>query len=248
MSREPDQQPYAASAAAASAPPPIPPRTTGTGDRTGFAIFLMCAVSFIFALQDAFSRVLGSAYPPELIVMLRYWVFAAFVIALTARQPGGIRRALRTRRPVTQIARGVLLAAEVLVMIEAFVRLGLIETHAVFAVYPLMIAALSGPILGEKVGWRRWTAIGIGFAGILFILQPGGGVMTPAALLPALAALLFAIYGLLTRHVSRDDPASVSFFWTGTAARSPSRWSASGNGSFWRRATGSGWDACASAG
>ncbi|MBU2956371.1 DMT family transporter [Paracoccus sp. C2R09] len=181
------------------------------------AIFLMCAVSFIFALQDALSRVLGGAYPPELIVMLRYWVFAAFVIAMTARQPGGIRRALRTRRPVTQIARGVILALEVLVMIESFVRLGLIETHAVFAVYPLMIAALSGPFLGEKVGWRRWTAIGIGFVGILVILQPGGGVMTPAALLPALAALLFAVYGVLTRHVSRDDPASVSFFWTGTA-------------------------------
>ena len=214
-----DPTPYAATAAAASAPPPVPPVTGGGGgaDRTGLAIFLMCAVSFIFALQDAFSRILGASYAPELIVMLRYWVFAVFVIALTARQPGGIARALRTRRPVTQIARGVILALEVLVMIEAFVRLGLIETHAVFAVYPLMVAALSGPVLGERVGWRRWTAIGIGFAGILVILQPGGGVMTPAALLPALAALLFAVYGLLTRHVSRDDPAAVSFFWTGIA-------------------------------
>ncbi|MBM3603883.1 MAG: DMT family transporter [Alphaproteobacteria bacterium] len=175
----------------------------------------MCAVSFIFALQDGFSRVLASHYPPVLIVMLRYWVFAVFVIALVSRQPGGLQRAIRTRRPLTQIARGVILALEVVLMIEAFVRLGLIETHAVFSVYPLLVAALSGPVLGERVGWRRWTAIAIGFCGILVILDPGSGVISVNALLPFGAALMFALYGLLTRHVSRDDPAMVSFFWTG---------------------------------
>nr|WP_111299932.1 DMT family transporter [Paracoccus saliphilus] len=215
----PDDQshpPYAASAATASAPPPLPPVTKGPGrDRTGLAIFLMCAVSLIFAFQDAFSRVLGSQYPASLIVMLRYWVFAAFAVVLVSRQPGGLRRAIRTKRPLTQIARGAILALEVMLMVEAFVRLGLIETHAVFSVYPLMVAALSGPLLGEKVGWRRWTAIGVGFSGILVILNPGGGVVSTTALLPFASALLFALYGLLTRHVSRDDPAMVSFFWTG---------------------------------
>ncbi|MFN3524960.1 MAG: DMT family transporter [Paracoccus sp. (in: a-proteobacteria)] len=218
MSDDRSHPPYAASAATASAPPPIPPVTPPPlQDRTGLAIFLMCAVSFIFALQDGFSRVLGGQYPAVLVVMIRYWVFAAFVIALVARQPGGLRRAIRTKRPLTQIARGVILALEVVVMVEAFVRLGLIETHAVFAVYPLLVAALSGPVLGERVGWRRWTAIGVGFSGILVILNPGGGVLSIEALLPLIAALMFAVYGLLTRHVSRDDPAIVSFFWTGIA-------------------------------
>jgi drug/metabolite transporter (DMT)-like permease len=96
------------------------------------------------------------------------------------------------------------------------VVLGLVESHAVFAVYPLLIAALSGPILGEKVGWRRWTAIGIGFVGVLIILQPGFGVFQPAALIPLVAALMFALYGLLTRYAARQDSAAVSFFWTGT--------------------------------
>ncbi|RJL11691.1 DMT family transporter [Paracoccus siganidrum] len=210
--------PYAASAASASAPPPIPPSTRPpVRDRTGLAILLMCLVSFIFALQDGFSRVLGEGYPPVLVVMIRYWVFAVFVIALVSRQPGGLKRAVRTRRPLTQIFRGVILVAEVLIMVEAFVRLGLVETHAVFTAYPLLVAALSGPVLGEKVGWRRWTAIGIGFIGILVILQPGSGVMRIEALLPFAAALMFALYGLLTRHVSRDDPPIVSFFWTGIA-------------------------------
>jgi drug/metabolite transporter (DMT)-like permease len=58
---------------------------------------------------------------------------------------------------------GVILVAEIAVMLVAFVKLGLIEAHAVFTCYPLLVAALSGPILGEKVGWRRWSAILVGF-------------------------------------------------------------------------------------
>jgi drug/metabolite transporter (DMT)-like permease len=116
---------------------------------------------------------------------------------------------------VLQTTRGLLLALEVCVMVLAFVLLGLVESHAVFTCYPLLVAALSGPVLGERVGWRRWTAIGIGFVGVLIILQPGLRVFSPAALVPLLSAFLFALYGLLTRYVSRNDPASVSFFWTG---------------------------------
>ncbi|WP_347137711.1 DMT family transporter [Paracoccus sp. SSK6] len=217
MSKDQNHPPYAASAATASAAPPVPARTGAVPDRTGLAILLMCATSFIFALQDAFSRMLGSEYPPVLVVMLRYWVFALFVIAMVARQPGGLRRAIRTKRPKTQLLRGAILVLETTLMVEAFVRLGLVGTHAIFTAYPLLVAALSGPILGEKVGWRRWTAIGVGFVGILIILQPGSAVLNLGSVLAFVSALLFALYGLLTRHVSRDDPATVSFFWTGIA-------------------------------
>lgn len=217
MPKDQNHPPYAASAATASAPPPVPPRTGAVPDRTGLAILLMCATSFIFAMQDAFSRMLGSEYPPVLVVMIRYWVFALFVIAMVARQPGGLRRAIRTKRPKTQLLRGAILVLETTLMVEAFVRLGLVGTHAIFTAYPLLVAALSGPILGERVGWRRWTAIGVGFVGILIILQPGSAVLNLGSVLAFVSALLFALYGLLTRHVSRDDPATVSFFWTGIA-------------------------------
>jgi drug/metabolite transporter (DMT)-like permease len=100
-------------------------------------------------------------------------------------------------------------------MVVAFVTLGLIESHAVFTAYPLLVAAFSGPILGEKVGWRRWAAIGAGFIGVLIILQPGSGVLSVTALIPLLAATMYAVYSLLTRYVARRDAASVSFFWTG---------------------------------
>ncbi len=186
-----------------------------TEQNTRLGIWLMVATTFVFAMQDGISRHLAGEYNVFMVVMIRFWFFAAFVMMLAARKPGGIRAAIRTRYPWLQVSRGLLLALEVCVMVLAFVLLGLVESHAVFTCYPLLVAALSGPVLGEKVGWRRWTAIGIGFIGVLIILQPGLRVFSPAALIPLLSAFLFALYGLLTRYVSRGDSASVSFFWTG---------------------------------
>lgn len=178
-------------------------------------IWLMIGASFVFAAQDGLSRHLAGTYNVTMVVMLRFWFFAAFVIMLAARQPGGLRAAARTAQPWLQVARGVLLVAEICVMVVAFVLLGLVESHAIFTSYPLLTAALSGPILGERVGWRRWAAIGAGFAGVLIILQPGVSVFSVVALVPLASATLFAIYGLLTRYVARQDSSATSFFWTG---------------------------------
>lgn len=182
---------------------------------TRLGIWLMVATTLVFAVQDGISRHLAENYNVMMVVMVRFWAFAIFVSLLAMRSGGGIRQAVRTRHPFIQIARGLILVFEICVMVVAFTRLGLIESHAVFTAYPLLVAALSGPVLGEKVGWRRWTAIGIGFVGVLIILQPGSGVFSVWALLPFASALMFALYGLLTRYVARGDSASVSFFWTG---------------------------------
>lgn len=187
-----------------------------TSQNTRFGIWLMVLTTAIFAAQDGISRHLADAYNVQMVIMIRYWFFAAFVIALAARHAGGLRRAAATRQPLVQAFRGVLLVVEVNTMVLGFVYLGLVESHAVFASYPLLIAALSGPILGEKVGWRRWSAIGVGFTGMLIILQPDAGVFSIYSLLPLAAALMFALYGLLTRYVARQDSAATSFFWTGT--------------------------------
>ena len=178
-------------------------------------ITLMVITTFVFAVQDGLSRHLASEYNVMMVVMIRYWFFAAFVIALAKRHAGGLRAAARTSQPVLQIFRGLLLAAEICVMIVAFTILGLVESHAVFTCYPLLVAALSGPVLGESVGWRRWAAIGVGFIGVLIILQPGMSVFDPAAVIPLVAAAMFAVYGLLTRYVARRDNTATSFFWTG---------------------------------
>ena len=163
----------------------------------------MILTTMIFAVQDGISRHLGANYSVMTVVMLRFWFFAAFVVALSASRPGGIARVARSRALGLQIFRGVLL--------------GLIPTHAIFATCPLIIAALAGPVLGERVGWRRKAAIGVGLLGVLVILRPGFHVFSPVALVPLVGAFMFAVYGLLTRLVARVDSAETSFFWTGVA-------------------------------
>ena len=175
----------------------------------------MILTTLVFAIQDGISRYLATEYNVLMVVMIRYWFFAAFVLFL-AQRSGGVRKMARTKFPLTQIFRGALLAAEIIVTVLAFTLLGLTETHAIFVCYPLMIAALSGPVLGEKVGWRRWAAIGAGLVGVLIILQPGAGVFSLLAAIPLLGAAMFAVYGLATRYVAREDDAMTSFFYTGT--------------------------------
>ena len=186
-----------------------------TPQNTRLGIWLMIATTVVFAAQDGISRHLGSHYHVTMVVMVRFWFFGLFAMAMAARSDGGLKAAARSAFPVVQVARGVILVAEIAVMLVAFVKLGLIEAHAVFTCYPLLVAALSGPILGEKVGWRRWSAILVGFLGVIIILEPGFGVFSPWALVPLLSAAMFAVYGLLTRYVARKDSASVSFFYTG---------------------------------
>ena len=187
-----------------------------TAQNTKLGIWLMVATTFVFAVQDGISRHLAGEYNVLMVVMIRYWFFAAFVMAVAARKAGGLRAAAATSQPGVQIFRGVLLATEICVMVLAFVMLGLVESHAIFTSYPLLVAALSGPILGEKVGWRRWTAIGVGFVGVLIILQPGFRVFQIEALVPLASAFMFALYGLMTRYAARKDSAATSFFYTGT--------------------------------
>lgn len=184
---------------------------------TRLGIWLMVFTTFVFAMQDGLSRHLASEYNTMMVVMVRYWFFAAFVMAVASRKAGGLRAAARSAFPWLQAFRGALLVVEINVMVLGFVFLGLVESHAVFAAYPLLIAALSGPVLGEHVGWRRWAAIGVGFVGVIIILQPSGGVFSPYAVIPLCAALMFALYGLLTRYVARADSAATSFFYTGVA-------------------------------
>lgn len=175
-------------------------------------IWLMIAAVFTFALQDGFSRHLAETYNTQMVVMIRYWVFAAFVLMLAVRRPGGIA-AIRSRRLHWHVLRAVLLVAEICVMVYAYTLIGLIQSLAIFTICPLFVVAMSGPILGEKLSLRRWIAVGFGCAGVLVILRPGAGVFTWAALLPLASAFMFALYSVLTRLTTRDEPFFAAFFW-----------------------------------
>ncbi len=178
-------------------------------------IALMIAAVFTFSVQDALSKHLAANYNTLMVVMIRYWFFAAFVVTLALRRPGGFRQGTLTRHPWLHLARAAFLIAEICLIVTSYTLIGLIETHAVFAVCPLLIAALSVPLLGERVSPGQWAAIAAGMLGVLVILRPGSGVFSVAALLPLASASLFALYSILTRKATQSEDAFLSLFWSG---------------------------------
>ena len=89
------------------------------------------------------------------------------------------------------------LALEICVAILAFHLIGLAGTHAIFAFGPLLVVALSGPLLGERIGWRRWAAIGVGFLGMMLIIRPGSQPMSFGLGIAILAMVMFAASAVL---------------------------------------------------
>jgi drug/metabolite transporter (DMT)-like permease len=186
-------------------------------DNPRLGIMLMIATMIVFAIQDGLSRYLAETYNVISVVTIRYMFIMLFVLAYSARQPGGIRAIAISQQMGLQIARGVLLVAQICIAVLSFSTVGLVNFHAVFASYPLMVMALSVPVLGESVGWRRWLAVLVGFSGVLLILRPGTAMFSSASILPVIAALMMALYGIMTRYAARRDNAITSFFWTAIA-------------------------------
>ena len=177
-------------------------------------VLFMLATTVIFALQDGLSKALAENHSPIFVTMWRYWAFGGVCLLLIWRA-GGFRVAMKSGQPWLQVFRGVNLALEICVAILAFKLLGLANTHAIFAFGPLMVVALSGPLLGEQVGWRRWAAIGVGFAGMLLIIRPGSEPLSYGMIVGIVGMVMFAFYGIATRAVARTDNAMTSFYYTG---------------------------------
>jgi drug/metabolite transporter (DMT)-like permease len=182
----------------------------------GIRFVLLAMVAF--AVQDATSKYLAGLYPPQFFIMIRYWLFAIFVVLLVARRPGGLRAVFQTKMPRLQVFRGVLLATQIVLVVISFDRLGLAETHAIFSVHPLLATVLAMPLLGERIGWRRAGAIAVGFIGVVLILRPGLDMFRPDALIALAIAAMMAVYTITTRMVSRADGSAIpAFFWLGVA-------------------------------
>lgn len=180
-------------------------------------IGLMCVATLIFAAQDAITKNLTTELPVAQIVFVRFVAFLVFAMlfAQWTNRSSGLLDAWRSRVPRLQIVRCLAICAEIALFAYALRFLGLAEIHALFACFPLFVAALSVPILGEAVGWRRWLAVATGLAGTLIILRPGAEVFDPYALLPLVCALIYAVYNLLTRRASRQDNFATSLVYFG---------------------------------
>ena len=187
---------------------------SGGADPTVKGIVMLVVATLFFASQDALTKHLVQTLPASQIVAVRFFFFALFALVYVGRSTG-IKAAFHSRRPGVQIFRGLLLSGEITVFAYTIQFLGLAEMHTLFACFPLLITALSVPILRETVGWRRWLAVFCGFVGTLIILRPGAEVFQPAAALALAAALMFALYNILTRKVSRYDSFETSLVYSG---------------------------------
>ena len=167
----------------------------------------------LFGSMDAVSKYLTTLLPVPEILWVRYLCFAFFGFVL-AIYLGGFQ-ALRTKILIIQVLRGLALVSEIILFTYSFRYLPLADAHVMAATVPLMVLALAVPILGEKVGFRRWLAVIIGFLGILIILRPGFEEWNPILILPLLGAVGFAVYLVLTRMAARHDSVGTSAFYTG---------------------------------
>lgn len=181
----------------------------------GYVFALLALV--IFSIQDAISKYLGTSYPPIFIATIRFWAFGVFAIIIAVSKSGSLAQAMRTKHPYLQLLRGAVLAIQVAAVITSFALVGLARTQALLAATPLLVALLSVPLLGERVGWRRMLSICIGFVGVILLLSPSGGSFEITLIVPIVCVFLYGFYIIATRRVSRDDSALTSFFYTGVA-------------------------------
>lgn len=176
------------------------------------AALTMLAAVLMFSLMDALLKLLSEHYPPFQVATLRGASSLPFVL-VWAFASGGGRSLLRVRWPL-HLLRGALGVGMMAAFVYGVNRLPLSTAYSVFFIAPLLITALSGPLLGEQVGPRRWIAIGIGLLGVLVLLRPTGeGMLSLAALAILGAALGYAVTAITVRVLARTDSTQAMMVW-----------------------------------
>jgi drug/metabolite transporter (DMT)-like permease len=195
----------------ASTPAPGPAIERNAAAATGRGIAYALLAWLLFACMDAGSKLLAAEYSIVQILWVRFLSLLAVAGSLALRRGS---RGLITRRFWLQSLRSLMLMVEIGPSVWTIPVLPLADAHAILAIAPLLVTALSVPLLGEQVGIRRWAAVGVATVGMLIILRPGFGVMHPMALVALLCACMWSLYQVLTRVVSRTDPPLTTLFYT----------------------------------
>ncbi|MET3926150.1 DMT family transporter [Devosia sp. 2618] len=186
-------------------------------ERRLLGIGLAVIAYFMFTGIDSSAKWLGLAGIPVLqIAFLRYAIHLALVLGINVPRNGFTL--IRTASIKIQALRAAMLLGATIGNFIAVRYLPLTVTGAIAFTMPLFLCALSVPILGETIGWRRWTAIAVGFVGVLVIVRPGTEAFHPAALLCLAAAVFSAFYFLLTRRMAGRDSAATQQFYVGLFA------------------------------
>jgi drug/metabolite transporter (DMT)-like permease len=165
-----------------------------------------------FSLMDAALKTLTPNYPPMQVAALR-GLSSLPLVTVWVLIDGGPRQLLRVRWPL-HVLRGLVSIVMIAAFAYALRTLPLAETYSLFFVAPLIITALAALVLGERVDWRGWTAIVIGFCGTLIVLRPtGAGVLTLAGLAVLVSATGYSISAIAVRVLGRSDSTQAMVFW-----------------------------------
>lgn len=179
-------------------------------------IGLMSVTFLCFALLDCGAKWLVQTLPVLMVVWLRFLIHALFSVALMApRIRSGI---LRSRRPKLQVLRALFMPVMTGLNFWALQYLQLAETGAIQFSVPIIIALIAAPLLGERMDRARWTAIAVGFVGVLIIVRPGTQGFHPALILSIINAVLYALFNLMTRQLAAHDSPETTQFYSSVGA------------------------------
>jgi len=175
------------------------------------ALILSAAV-FVTGVQDLFIKDLSAAYPVWEMQIFRGGAAALLIFGWIVLG-GGLRQLTGTRPSLLLLARSAVLATASLCFYVALAGMQFADAVAIYFSLPLMIAALSGFLIGEKVPPQRWVAIAVAFVGVAIIAQPTRGIFNPATLIALFSTLCYAVGLMLTRPVGMRVPSSVMGLW-----------------------------------
>lgn len=173
-------------------------------DSVPYAVGCFLGAILLFAAMDTLIKFLTADYPVPQLMFVRSLVAFLLVGGYTLWRGGGIA-AMRTRRPWGHVWRAFAGLISMGCFFYAFRELPLADVYVLSFAGPLFITALSAPLLGEPVGWRRWAAVVVGFGGVVVMAQPSAGAPLVPVLVGLCAALFYALAALAVRGLSRTE-------------------------------------------
>lgn len=183
----------------------------GNAQSNGQAIAVMCAGVLCIGVNDALAKWLIAYYPPLQIIFVRNLLALPMITSIVLWRSGP--PALLTRHLGIHALRGLLLVGGAYAFFLGLRVLPLAEATSLIFAAPIFIAALSVPLLGEHVGWRRWAAVIVGFAGMLIIVRPGAAAFQPASLFVVATAMIYAVGMISARWIGRGDDVWTMMFY-----------------------------------
>jgi drug/metabolite transporter (DMT)-like permease len=174
-------------------------------------IYARISALVLFSTMDAMVKWLGDSYGPFQMMLFRS-VLAMVPLYFMFRSAGGLRL-VRSKRPLLQATRIATGFGSLLGFFYVFPRMPLVDAYAISYAAPLFMVGLAAVVLDEAVGWRRWSAVAVGFAGVLIMLEPWTISIHWLSLVVLFATFCYSLSTVLTRLLSRYDHDAATVFW-----------------------------------